>query len=99
MCAAALRGLGIRAVYFGCWNERFGGTGSIQSIHSDNWTCPKDDGSDAAVGLDYPGYEAIGGIRKRDAIILLRRFYLMENTKAPVPKKKTNRVLKTEDIV
>jgi tRNA-specific adenosine deaminase 2 len=35
MCAAALRELGIQSVYFGCWNERFGGTGSILSIHED----------------------------------------------------------------
>jgi tRNA(Arg) A34 adenosine deaminase TadA len=26
MCASMLRRYGIRTVYFGCWNERFGGT-------------------------------------------------------------------------
>lgn len=35
MCAAALSKLGIRKVYFGCHNERFGGNGSILSVHSD----------------------------------------------------------------
>lgn len=34
MCAAALQQHCIRAVYFGCSNDRFGGTGSILSIHS-----------------------------------------------------------------
>lgn len=33
MCASALRQFGIRAVYFGCWNDRFGGTGGVLSIH------------------------------------------------------------------
>jgi tRNA-specific adenosine deaminase 2 len=35
MCASALRQYQIRAVYFGCGNERFGGTGSILSLHSE----------------------------------------------------------------
>jgi tRNA-specific adenosine deaminase 2 len=35
MCAAALSKLGIRKVYFGCHNERFGGNGSILSVHID----------------------------------------------------------------
>ena len=34
MCAAALSKLGIRMVYFGCHNERFGGNGSILSVHT-----------------------------------------------------------------
>lgn len=35
MCAAAIGMLGIRRVYFGCSNDRFGGNGSILSVHSD----------------------------------------------------------------
>lgn len=35
MCASALRQLGIQCVYFGCANERFGGTGGVLSIHSE----------------------------------------------------------------
>lgn len=35
MCASALRQYRIRAVYFGCANDRFGGTGSILSLHSE----------------------------------------------------------------
>ncbi len=35
MCASALRQYQIRAVYFGCSNDRFGGTGGVLSIHSE----------------------------------------------------------------
>jgi tRNA-specific adenosine deaminase 2 len=36
MCASMLRQYGIRAVYFGCWNERFGGTGGVLNMHSES---------------------------------------------------------------
>ena len=36
MCASALRQYGIRTVYYGCGNERFGGAGSVLSIHSES---------------------------------------------------------------
>lgn len=35
MCASALRQYEIRAVYYGCSNDRFGGTGGVLSIHSE----------------------------------------------------------------
>jgi tRNA-specific adenosine deaminase 2 len=35
MCASALRQFRIRAVYFGCFNERFGGTGGVLTIHKE----------------------------------------------------------------
>ncbi|KAL9109941.1 MAG: hypothetical protein Q9227_005464 [Pyrenula ochraceoflavens] len=35
MCASALRQYGIRTVYYGCGNERFGGNGSVLSIHDE----------------------------------------------------------------
>lgn len=34
MCASALRQMGIRAVYFGCANERFGGCGSVLGVNA-----------------------------------------------------------------
>jgi tRNA(Arg) A34 adenosine deaminase TadA len=37
MCAAAIGMLGIRRVFFGCSNDRFGGNGSILSVHSDRY--------------------------------------------------------------
>ena len=41
MCAAALSKLGIRKVYFGCHNDRFGGNGSILSVHSNAYNNSK----------------------------------------------------------
>ena len=35
MCASALRQYRIRAVYFGCLNERFGGCGGVMRLHSE----------------------------------------------------------------
>lgn len=35
MCASALRQIGIRKVFYGCSNERFGGTGGVLSVHSE----------------------------------------------------------------
>ncbi|KAJ3716098.1 cytidine deaminase-like protein [Lentinula raphanica] len=83
MCASALRQLGIREVFYGCGNERFGGCGSVLGVNSD---------------LDHPihpAYKATGGYCREDAIMILRRFYISENTNAPVPRPKVNRVLKT----
>ena len=34
MCAAALRILGVKRVFYGCSNPRFGGTGSVENVHS-----------------------------------------------------------------
>ncbi|GAA5920026.1 hypothetical protein JCM1841_000385 [Sporobolomyces salmonicolor] len=82
MCAAAMRQVGIEKVIYGCANDRFGGTGGVQSIHSDPRL------------LYSPPYPAVGNYRREEAIMLLRRFYITENTSAPKPKNKKNRVLK-----
>ncbi|MCJ1477209.1 tRNA(adenine34) deaminase [Lambiella insularis] len=82
MCASALRQYGIRAVYYGCSNDRFGGTGGVLSIHSD-----------PSIDSPYPVY---GGLFRKEAILLLRRFYVQQNEKAPEPRPKKNRVLKEE---
>ncbi|KAI7864230.1 cytidine deaminase-like protein [Spinellus fusiger] len=86
MCASALRQVGIRHVYFGCGNDKFGGNGSVFDIHSD----PR---------LETPTskhYTTQGDKHSEEAILLLRKFYVRENNHTPTPKKKTNRVLKTE---
>ncbi|QKX54935.1 uncharacterized protein TRUGW13939_02025 [Talaromyces rugulosus] len=82
MCASLLRQYNIRQVYFGCANDRFGGNGSVLSLHSDP-------------GIDRP-YPATGGLFPNEAIMLLRRFYVQENTNAPNPRQKSNRELKME---
>ncbi|KAJ3876283.1 cytidine deaminase-like protein [Lentinula edodes] len=84
MCASALRQLGIREVFYGCGNERFGGCGSVLGVNSD------------LEHPAHPAYKATGGYFREDAIMILRRFYITENTNAPVPKSKGNRILKTE---
>ncbi|KAH0145318.1 hypothetical protein KCU67_g12683, partial [Aureobasidium melanogenum] len=46
-----------------------------------------------------PPYKIYGGIYRAEAIMLLRRFYVQENEKAPKapePKQKKNRELKTD---
>ena len=80
MCASALRQYRIRCVYFGCGNDRFGGNGSVLPVHSDK-------------GLEE-GYPSYGGIFRKEAIMLLRRFYIQENENAPNPRAKGNRELK-----
>ena len=35
MCASVLRQVQIRVVYFGCSNEKFGGNGTVLSVHSE----------------------------------------------------------------
>ncbi|KAJ3159775.1 tRNA(adenine34) deaminase [Geranomyces michiganensis] len=84
MCASALRQMGIRKVYYGCGNDKFGGCGSVFSIHED-------------VANHGSGYPAEGGFYREEAIMILRRFYVRENDHAPEPKRKTNRTLR-EDI-
>jgi tRNA-specific adenosine deaminase 2 len=84
MCASALRQFRVRAVYYGCSNERFGGTGGVLSIHSEYvvvlvcaWGVLADIRSP---GVDPP-YPVHGGIFREEAILLLRRFYVQENEK------------------
>ncbi|KAJ5763196.1 hypothetical protein N7533_001877 [Penicillium manginii] len=66
MCSAALRQYGIRSVFVGTHNVRFGGVGGVLTIHSE-----------------------------KEAITLLRQFYIQENEKAPNPRPKKNRALNT----
>ncbi|KAF8516633.1 cytidine deaminase-like protein [Gautieria morchelliformis] len=84
MCASALRQVGIKEVYFGCRNDRFGGCGGVLGV---NQSIPHP---------TLPPYPARGGLRREEAIMLLRRFYITENVHAPIPKSKANRVLKME---
>lgn len=35
MCASALKQYRIRSVYYGCANDRFGGTGGVLKLHSE----------------------------------------------------------------
>ncbi|KAJ7087295.1 cytidine deaminase-like protein [Mycena belliarum] len=84
MCASALRQMGIKEVFYGCTNDRFGGCGGVISVNS------------SIEHPSHPPYNAAGGYLREEAILILRRFYVTENSNAPAPKSKANRVLKTE---
>lgn len=85
MCAAALRRVGLLRVFFGCYNERFGGCGSIIPAHCDY------------IEVDPPLEVTLLVGFRRECVGLLRLFYLCENEKAPNPKKKNKRVFKPVD--
>ena len=79
MCAGALSLLEFRKVFYGCANDKFGGNGSILSIHL---------GGRAGCGLNghkLGTYPSVGGLMREDAIRLLQEFYISGNPSAPVP--------------
>lgn len=49
-------------VYFGCQNDRFGGCGSVLSIHKNE-------------SLNSKGFQIIPGIFEDQAIDLMKKFY------------------------
>lgn len=104
MCASALRQLGIKQVFYGCENDKFGGCGSVLgvnapsvisslSLFSPDFLPPVPRSSEHPI---HPAYDAIGGYLREEAIMVLRRFYVTQNANAPVPRQKGTRVLKTE---
>jgi tRNA-specific adenosine deaminase 2 len=84
MCASALRQMGIKRVFYGCANERFGGCGSVLGVnkryipefvqmHSlTNWY--------SLAHPKHPPFDATDGYCREEAIMILRRFYVTENT-------------------
>ncbi|KAI8112018.1 hypothetical protein M9435_004513 [Picochlorum sp. BPE23] len=78
MCAGALSLLRFKSVIYGCANDKFGGNGSILSVHENpGGTC-----GTSRAGQCYPSR---GGLFKDDAIKLLQDFYISGNPKAPKP--------------
>ncbi|XP_052202032.1 tRNA-specific adenosine deaminase TAD2 [Diospyros lotus] len=80
MCAAALSILGIEEIYYGCANEKFGGCGSILSLHTSI--------SEPCMSGRVPcqkGFKCTGGIMASEAVSLLRKFYEQGNPNAPKP--------------
>ncbi|QLL33488.1 hypothetical protein HG536_0E03990 [Torulaspora globosa] len=80
MCASALKQLEVGKVVFGCANERFGGNGTVIRVNGDRCTGGR-------------GYVAVPGILRREAIMLLRYFYVRSNERAPKPRNKAERRL------
>ncbi|KAK3331166.1 hypothetical protein B0H66DRAFT_91832 [Apodospora peruviana] len=141
MCASLLRQLGIKKVYFGAVNDKFGGTGGVFRIHKNSpatmVSAPPSPAPQNGKGFARPvldrrpasstmitdgnnssgdeknetvvetpvdpatlpgdggnverGYEAEGGWGRDEAVTLLRQFYVQENGRAPVPRKKEGR--------
>lgn len=78
MCASLLRQFGVRKVYYGASNEKFGGTGGVLSIHRANGRVPEEG---EVLEREADDYEVSGGWLREEAILLLRRFYVQENGK------------------
>lgn len=107
MCASALKQLGIKKIYFGCPNERFGGNGTVFSINTDKSTIGYNCNNEMATKLnDKVTHEemvvcnnkevnqpSIPGLYRKEAIMLLRYFYHKENINSPKPRSKQNRTL------
>ncbi|PFH37953.1 putative CMP/dCMP deaminase, zinc-binding [Besnoitia besnoiti] len=74
MCAVALQCAGIRRVYYGCGNDRFGGCGSVLSLNK-------------KLSTQWTGLECHPGIFKEEAVALLRSFYSRGNPNAPDEKR------------
>ncbi|KAG5534536.1 hypothetical protein RHGRI_022603 [Rhododendron griersonianum] len=74
MCAAALSILGVKEVYYGCANDKFGGCGSILSLHSSS-SEPLISGGE----VRQRGFKCTGGIMASEAVSLLRSFYEQGN--------------------
>ncbi|XP_073158176.1 tRNA-specific adenosine deaminase TAD2-like [Henckelia pumila] len=83
MCAAALSIIGIKEVFYGCANDKFGGCGSILSLHTYSSGKHTSDG-----GSKRKEFKCTGGVMALEAINLLRSFYEQGNPNAPKPHRK-----------
>lgn len=78
MCAGALSLLNFQNVIYGCPNDKFGGNGSILSIHETS--C-----GSCATETHGGTYTSVGGLLREEAIKLLQDFYISGNPNAPKP--------------
>ncbi|XP_050377680.1 tRNA-specific adenosine deaminase TAD2 [Argentina anserina] len=82
MCGASLSIVGIKEVFYGCANDKFGGCGSILSLHSSS--------SEPLMSGGVPqgkGFRCTGGIMASEAVLLFRNFYEQGNPNAPKPRR------------
>lgn len=106
MCASLLRQIGVKRVFYGATNEKFGGTGGVLNIQRENGRDFMEEESEDLEGLGEEewrrqwrkegDYEVYGGWLREEAIVMLRRFYVQENDRAPEPRAKKDRVLKLD---
>jgi len=83
MCAAALMKVKVKAIFYGCANEKFGGCGSVGNLVE---ILSKLDNSHRVL--------MSGGHRADEAIDMMKEFYNGENPNAPNPKVKGVRLKK-----
>ena len=91
MCGSMLAQSGMVAgVYFGCSNPRFGGNGTVLSVHRSLTPIPASTSiSSSAKCSNFKCYYAsIGGYRAEEAVGLLQNFYSLENPGAPDERRK-----------
>ncbi|ESZ95169.1 hypothetical protein SBOR_4469 [Sclerotinia borealis F-4128] len=109
MCASLLQQFGIRKVWYGAVNDKFGGNGGVLNIHRGNGIFDSNDAAEDGEednkkekgDEEWPekqegDYEVSGGWLREEAIVILRRFYVQENGRAPEPRNKKERILKLD---
>ena len=79
MCAYALNLAKVKRVVFGTHNDKFGGNGSILSLHK---FVKEDEKEERKVG-----YEVTKGVLAEDAVKILQSFYEHGNMKLPESKR------------
>ena len=85
--------MGIKQVFYGCANDRFGGCGSVLGVNKESVFTPHilevvkpqsrnttDNFKHRVKHPTHSPYEAFGGFLREEAIMILRRFYITENT-------------------
>lgn len=93
MCATALFYLQIGKVFYGCKNEKFGGCGSVFSIHKLNHI--EEHTHNCKCGEQY---ESIHFTEfEEEAVLMLKIFYNQENSSAPKPNKR--RRVEPEELI
>lgn len=90
MCSFALKLCNIRNIFFGCSNSRFGGCGSVLSLHTLalNPETLNPDRQTLNPNIILKTLNCRGGIHKDKAVELLRLFYSRGNPNAPEDKRK-----------
>ncbi len=81
ICSIFLYVYRIKKVYFGCANDRFGGCGSILSLHADG----------------EHRFEVSQGLLASEAVDLFREFYERGNALAPPEKRRRQLQLGSTD--
>jgi tRNA-specific adenosine deaminase 2 len=89
MCAGAISLMGVKRVFYGCSNDKFGGCGSVYHFPETGCgRCCSPDESLASPFLKTSSFTCKKGLYAGEAIKLLQDFYIKGNTRAPKPHRK-----------